>query len=308
MRPPNLDDGLCRTLSPAMLEKTFFYPGPQDVARAPTPHAQRAWDAAKEVCIECPVFLLCRETAVGVDYGVVGGYDEHERHLLRRRLSRELALKSDDERAQLAAYFHARHAGGLGDSPDVMARSTGYSDLSIKLMISEHQAVLDRQRQQRAADAADGTPTEWEDVPDFPEASPPKADGWVWYYGRAYAGHYMGQTEDGAYVRMKIKPARAQTTKWVPVHLVDLRSTVTPVVMDWINRPAEPAVPATSGRKTYCPEGHEYAGDNLMVGADGFRRCRKCRNAQKTARRRADGVQEKAQDDQRPGQQAADAA
>ena len=311
MRPPNLDDGLCRTLSPAVLESTFFYPGPQNVAGTPTPHAQRAWDQAKEVCIECPVFLQCREVCLGQDYGVMGGYDEHERHLIRRRLTRELALKSADERAQLAAFFHARHAGGLGDSPDVIARSTGYSDLSIKLMISEHQAVLDRQRQQRAADAGGATPEEWQDVPEFPEGNPPKADGWVWYYGRAYAGHYMGQTEDGAYVRMKIKPARAQTTKWLPVNHVDLRSTITPVVMDWINRPAEqappkaPAQPAAVGRKTHCPASHEYAGSNLIVDGTGARRCRTCLNAQKTARRRADGVQAKAKNDQRSGIEAA---
>jgi hypothetical protein len=135
----------------------------------------------------------------------------------------------------MAAYFHARHAGGLGDSPEVIARATGYSSPSIKLMISEHEALLDRQRRQAAAQAADAPLDEWEDIPSFPTASPPRADGWVWYYGRAYAGHYMGQTEDGAYMRMKIKPARAQTVKWIPVH-VDLRSTITPMVMDWIRR------------------------------------------------------------------------
>jgi hypothetical protein len=301
--PPDLSDGLCQKFAPEELEETFWYPGPQDVAKTPGGPALAAWEAAKEVCIECPVFLMCRENCWGQEYGVVGGTDQHERHLHRRRLTRLLALKGEEERAAMAAYFHARHAGGLGDSPDLMARSTGYSSLSIKLMLSEHDALLDRQRRQAAASAADALPSEWEDTPSFPEASPPRADGWVWYYGRAYAGHYMGQTADGAFVLMKIKPARAQTTKWLPVSHVDLRSTITPTVMEWINRPADLA-----GCKTRCPEGHEYAGGNLIVDAAGFRRCRTCRNTQKAAQRRADGVQEKAQDDQRPGQQTADAA
>jgi hypothetical protein len=305
MMPPDLTDGNCQKFAPEELEETFWYPGPQDVAKTPGSPALRAWEQAKEVCIECPVFLMCRENSWGQEYGVVGGTDQHERHLHRRRLTRLLALKDDQERAAMAAYFHARHAGGLGDSPDLMARSTGYSSLSIKLMLSEHEALLDAQRKQAAAQADDAAPTEWEDTPSFPEASPPRADGWVWYYGRAYAGHYMGQTEDGAYVRMKIKPARAQTTKWLPVHLVDLRSTITPVVMEWINRPVEAPAPPALGRKTHCPAGHPYAGSNLAVYTNGARRCRKCLNAQKAARRRADGVQEKAQNDQRSGQPAA---
>jgi hypothetical protein len=288
MMPPDLTDGICQNFAPKELEKTFWYPGPQDLAKTPGAEALARWEQAKEVCIECPVFLRCREANWGQEYGVFGGTDQHERHLHRRRLSRLLALKDDADRASMAAYFHARHAGGLGDSPEVIARATGYSSPSIKLMISEHEALLDRQRRQAAAQAADAPLDEWEDIPSFPTASPPRADGWVWYYGRAYAGHYMGQTEDGAYMRMKIKPARAQTVKWIPVAHVDLRSTITPMVMDWINRPE------ASGRKTHCPESHEYAGSNLIVDSSGFRRCRTCRNAQKAARRRADGDQEAA--------------
>lgn len=32
--------------------------------------------------------------------------------------------------------------------------------------------------------------------------------------------------------------------------------------------------------KTHCPQGHEYAGDNLMIQSNGRRRCRACNNAQ----------------------------
>lgn len=30
-------------------------------------------------------------------------------------------------------------------------------------------------------------------------------------------------------------------------------------------------------KKTHCPQGHEYAGDNLYVDTRGFRECRTCR-------------------------------
>lgn len=47
---------------------------------------------------------------------------------------------------------------------------------------------------------------------------------------------------------------------------------------------------ALNARKTHCQEGHPFAGDNLLLWADGKRRCRICmteRNRQTTARRRA---------------------
>jgi len=258
MMPPDLADGKCQELSPEKLEETFWYPGPQDVAKTPGGPALAAWEAAKEVCIECPVFLMCRESAWGQEYGVAGGTDQHERHLYRRRLTRLLTQKSDADRAAMAAHFHARHAGGLGDSPELMARSTGYSSQSIKAMIQEHQDLIDAEREQRSGALPVRDLADWEDVPSFPEQDPSHGDGWVWYFGRAHKGHYVAETADGTFVRMKIKPTRAQTVKWLPVSHVDLRRAVDPVIQSWVGRP--------------------------------------------------DGVQEKAQDDQRPGQQAADAA
>ncbi|MGN6126745.1 MAG: WhiB family transcriptional regulator [Humibacter sp.] len=234
MRPPDLDAGLCRALSPEVLEKTFFFPAAASVRHSPSKAARAAWEAAKEVCIECPAFLLCRENCWGEEFGVVGGTDEHERYLYRRHLTAELARKSADERAQLAAYFHTRHAGGLGDSAGLMARSTGYSKPAVEALIAEHEAVLDAQRPALAVAAA---PEARRQAPEFPAADPPRADGWVWYRSRAHAGHYVAHTEDRVFVRMKIKPAGAQTTKWFPAAEVSLRTSITPVIQVWIARP-----------------------------------------------------------------------
>ncbi len=234
MTGPYGDKRLCESFSPAELEKTFFFSSSQNVALTPSPKAQRAWDEAKEICIECPVFLTCRASNLGQEYGVFGGLDEHERHLLRRQTARALARASADERAAMAAYFHTRYADGLGDSPVQMARATGYSKTAVTALIEEHQALLEQQapkapevaRWRRSAEAIV-----------WPKASPPKKDGWVWYRDRAHGAHYVGETEDGEFLLMKAKPLTAQTTKWFPKSHVDLRSTPRREGRVWVGRP-----------------------------------------------------------------------
>jgi len=65
-------DGSCRSESP----EVFFHPkGERDPAR------RNRDNAAKAVCMDCPVLLRCREHALQVrePYGVWGGMTEHER-------------------------------------------------------------------------------------------------------------------------------------------------------------------------------------------------------------------------------------
>lgn len=51
-----------------------------------------------------------------------------------------------------------------------------------------------------------------------------------------------------------------------------------------LRSPLAPA--AINAAKTHCPRGHAYAGDNLVLSANGrARTCRTCRNARETARR-----------------------
>ena len=42
---------------------------------------------------------------------------------------------------------------------------------------------------------------------------------------------------------------------------------------------------ALNAAKTHCPDGHEYAGDNLYIGPNGSRACRACRRAYDHQRR-----------------------
>jgi hypothetical protein len=41
---------------------------------------------------------------------------------------------------------------------------------------------------------------------------------------------------------------------------------------------------AVQPRKTHCPNGHPYSGDNLIVSKRGYPQCRACQNASHTAR------------------------
>lgn len=278
MRPPDLDAGLCRTLSPAVLEKTFFFPAATAVRYTPSKAAQAAWDAAKDICIECPVFLACREVCWGQEYGVMGGTDEHERYLERRRLMRHLAAKTPEERAQLAEYFHTRHAGGLGDSSEVMACSTGYSEQAVKALIAEHQALLEQRepvkiraygeldegevaRVRRLAESgaslryiatALGRGTklvervladmklETKISPSWPRQRPP-GDAWVWHDGMVRNAWYLGETVDGAFFMMQIRVNASATKRWFPANFVNMRSSVSRTVLEWKGRSDEKA-------------------------------------------------------------------
>ncbi|MDO5723285.1 MAG: WhiB family transcriptional regulator [Flaviflexus sp.] len=75
--------GRCRTKDPDL----FFHPeGERGGPR------KRRVEAAKKICLSCPVLTQCRDHAlrVGEPYGIWGGMSEEERHnyLSRRRIRR----------------------------------------------------------------------------------------------------------------------------------------------------------------------------------------------------------------------------
>lgn len=217
----------CRDLSPAQLEETFFYPGPQNVRQPPGAAAQRAWDQAKEVCIECPVFLACRENRWGEEYGVVGGTDQYERQLFRRRQTRELRLMSSERRRALDRAILARAAGPAGDPPHVIARQTGYSLAFVKSVLEEHDKAAKAKREAAAMAARDAVG--WTPTIVWPKGHPVMGDAWLSREGEIHAGHYVAQTRDGQWFRLKFRARKTPVIRWFPAAHVDLRVPVEPV-------------------------------------------------------------------------------
>lgn len=150
MTSPYGDARLCASLTDEELEATFFYPGSPEVSRRPTGAAARADEAAREVCIECPVYLRCRAVCWGETYGVWGGTDQYERYVYRRKLARELADMGSAERAALAARMHHR---ALRTHPGEIARQTGYSPQALTILIAEHRDAVEALRDKRRAAA-----------------------------------------------------------------------------------------------------------------------------------------------------------
>lgn len=142
----------CAELSPAEFENLFYYPGPALVRTPPTLRVQKIWNQAKdEICLECPVFVQCREQCWGEEYGVVGGTDQYERFLYRRNLQRKLKNMSPAERAQLAARIVNKYGMGYRVPLAEIARRTGYSQPALRALMAEHQAVIDAMKPAKPA-------------------------------------------------------------------------------------------------------------------------------------------------------------
>lgn len=257
---------LCRGLSNEQLDATFFYPGPPNAGRSPSHIAWKAWEQAKEICIECPVFVTCRENSWGQQTGVVGGTDQYERYLYRRRLANELRVMPAEERAALAAKLSRRYGHGLRETMMQITISTGYSPLAVRTLLEEHDRAtnarkpaepvkrrmgpldadeLERIRSMASKDEAPrmmattlgrslatvvAALAELDVVsPErvWPKGPPPKSDAWVWHHGLARTAHYLGQTDDGMWMYMSLRGLnKSPTRKWFPKDSVDLRSQV----------------------------------------------------------------------------------
>lgn len=228
---PYGDARKCEELDPEVLESTFFYPGPADVSNVPGHAARARWEMAKEICIECPFFLRCRKDRLGEEYGVWGGLDEHERHLIRRGMSQRRHAADEEQVAALAAQLHAMTAGHRGLSVREVARRTGVSLQGVRELVDRHEKTLAEQASTRKPE-----PAAWKATVAFPSAHPPMGDGWVWRDGLVYQAHYLAQTGDGEFFFMKLRVNRNPMRKWFPVAHVSLRVKVFPVIQEWAGR------------------------------------------------------------------------
>lgn len=226
----SLPDGAkCATLSTAWLERTFWYPGPQAIQSPPSSATLERWAAAGETCIECPVFLACRESHWGEEYGIWGGTHQHERYLYRRRLVRALHRMTPEERAAVAARLFAMRGGAAGWGQEAIARRTGYSLQTTRELIEEHAERLKTERRQAAQTAREAVG--WTPPTRFPRHLP-YGDAWVIREGVPHPARYIGQSADGRWLRMSAQVGRLNPIiRWFKAETVDLRVEVTPVII-----------------------------------------------------------------------------
>jgi len=120
---------------------------------------------------------------------------------------------------------------------------------------------------------------------------------WVWTAGTTAAGYGYFDYED------EIHAHRASYTMHIgPIpagmhvlHKCDVRQCVNPdhlflgtQVDNMKDMAAKGRAQRHNSKKTHCPKGHPYSGDNLRIRPDGGRTCRTCMREVMNARRRAD--------------------
>lgn len=256
---------LCKALPVDDLESTFWHPGPMSVRDLPAAKIRATWAIAKDMCLDCPFYLRCREVSLGENYGVWGGRDQYDRYLERRKLAHRLTRMSPKERAALAARLHAAH-----ESVSALARRTGYTEPTIKVLLCEHRAanpepetrrigvLTDEERKLLASMAAKGSTMRYmatalgrsvsllktelaklparTATPSWPSAPPPH-EAWVWQHGVARSATYIGQTADGEWIYMMLRGKRSPTRRWFAAEHVQLRKQVSVQILEWAGRP-----------------------------------------------------------------------
>lgn len=112
-------------------------------------------------------------------------------------------------------------------------------------------------------------------------------DCWLWTASadkHGYGHFYPTRKQTVAAHRWAYEYLRAEIPADLQLdHLCRTPACVNP----WHLEPVPPGVNARrsdswagkNSRKTHCPEGHEYAGDNLIINGKGSRVCRTCKLA-----------------------------
>jgi hypothetical protein len=199
-------------------EKLYFADGGQP-NRAPGEATQVRWGQAKEICAGCPVLKECRRDTLGEEYGVYGGYDEHERWLIRRALPKAAKGWPPERRLAWGRLFAEMRAGGA--TFRTISLQTGFSAPLATTLVEEWEEHLAARQAAREAVVELPVPVFERKRPGFPDR-PGRRHAWVRHRGGVSDAYYRGQTPDGVWVYVQTWAGRGNVNKWVPatdVHL-----------------------------------------------------------------------------------------
>lgn len=101
-----------------------------------------------------------------------------------------------------------------------------------------------------------------------------------WLWKQSVGSHGYGQTWDGISVRLAHRVAWELSNGPIPKgmtvdHICRVRRCCNPLHLRLLSN-EENGADNGNKRKTHCPQGHPYAGENLYVAPKGDRRCRIC--------------------------------
>ncbi|MFD3531948.1 WhiB family transcriptional regulator [Streptomyces sp. NPDC058664] len=204
-----IHQGTCRKLD---ADDLFFASGGYP-SRPAQKAVQDLWAEAKEVCSYCPVLAECRRDTLGEEYGVWGGLDQHQRFLIRKRLSSDERWKKWPEEKILEWGEHLAKLRSRGVMYSEIQRQTGLLPKAVEGLIAAW----------REHEPAPEPVAEVIELP-APVEAPRKRQAWPQEHGRRHAwvrnhgvitdGWYAGQTEDGKWICMQIWSGRGNVFKW----------------------------------------------------------------------------------------------
>ena len=101
-----------------------------------------------------------------------------------------------------------------------------------------------------------------------------------WPWSQSIGSHGYGQAWDGITVRLAHRCAWELTHGRIPGgltidHICRTRRCCNPAHLRLLTN-LDNATDNGQSRRTHCPKGHPYSGDNLYVDPKGHRRCRAC--------------------------------
>lgn len=185
----------------------------------------------------CPVIEECKRDTLGEEYGVFGGLDQHERAMIRRRMSRTVLQWPEEKR--LAWGGELKKLRDAGVSWKTILMQTGINQFSAESLISFFEENAPKEK--KPAAVVD-IPLPGDSIPEtaFPDR-PGRRHAWVRHRGGISDAWYRGETPDGKWINVTTHAGRGQVHKWLPVRDVQLYRPQAVVIMNYTARPDDEA-------------------------------------------------------------------